>query len=73
MFSAGKEVASIEDKIKLLKSQILQLGVMTMELSDKVDLKTDKKVPEYNVTETPIQASEKMCREKGKVSSKTIK
>ena len=30
----------------MIKSQILQLGILTIELSDKVELVTEKKVPE---------------------------
>ena len=50
------KIKLLEEEVILLKSQILQLGVMTRELSDKVELLTDKNMSENNVS--PQKAGE---------------
>ena len=47
----------LRDEVKLLKPQILQLGLLTRELSDKDDLMTVRPVPKKHGTQTPIQAT----------------
>ena len=45
------------DEVKLLKAQILQLGLLKTDLSDNDELMTVKPVPEEHGTQTPIQAT----------------
>ena len=61
------KIKLLEEEVILLKSQILQLGVMTRELSDKVELVTNKKMSEYNVS--PKRGGEKKIEQKETVSS----
>ena len=67
------KIKLLEEEVVLLRSQILQLGVMTQELSDKVDLMSDKKDTEFNATEAQRQASENNIKDTYKDLKKPAK
>ena len=58
------KIKLLEGEVIVLKSQIIQLGVMTRDLTDKVELVIRKQVPENNVAEKPKQAKERKIKEK---------
>ena len=67
------KIILLEDEMIMIKSQLLQLGLMTRELRDKVELVDIKQVSNINVTETLKQSSENRSKEKYKVKPKGTK
>ena len=67
------KIILLEDEMKMIKSQLRQLGLMTRELRDKVELVDIEQVSNINVTETLKQSSENRTKEKYKVKPKVTK
>ena len=57
------KIKLFEEEVIVLKSQLLQLGVMKRELSDMIELVSGKQVPENNVAETLKQTKERKIKE----------
>ena len=59
------KIMLLEEELKVLKSQILQLGCLTRELIDKVDLLTASQVSKDPVVKAPPENEGKKHKKKG--------